>query len=110
MLEERMRLLPDKTQAFLEYIGWGAADFANALDLEMEESYKLLSGEPVNYYLAKRFIWYFSAAFAKEFIDWDAMKITAPRLKHSKKRMADDVLFSMLARDIQDKEKEKKYR
>lgn len=110
MLEERLRLIPDKIQRFLEYMKWTPGDFASILDIEVTESYKLLSGEPANYFVAKKFIYFFQASLAKEFIDWDTMGVSLPRFKHTRKALEEDVLFSIMARNIKDLEKEKKLR
>jgi hypothetical protein len=59
--------------------------FADVMDIEMGEAYRILSSEACGLEIARRFITRCGADFACEYIDWGAMGIKDP-LKKSKKR------------------------
>lgn len=73
-----MILKADSMERLLENSGWTPRAFANALDIDMCEAYKLLSGEKVGAYTARSFIRYYGAGFAHNYIDWPAMEMEDP--------------------------------
>ena len=62
-------------------------DFANAMRVDMAEAYSILSGEKVGVDAARRFITYYGADFAHEYIDWEAMGMKDPMLKNKKRNI-----------------------
>jgi len=61
-------------------------DFADTLDIEMLDAYKLLSGERTGIEISRRFINRYGADYAHGYIDWEAMGIKNPLNKNWRKR------------------------
>lgn len=111
MFEEKMILDADKIERLMCRLNWTPRLFADVIRVETREAYKLLSGAAVNYYTAKAFIVYFKAPFAAAFINFAAMKIEPPKflkLETKTKPANEDALFSNIAKNIRNSEKEKK--
>jgi hypothetical protein len=106
-LEEKMKLDAAKTERLMDYLDWTPHQFAEAIDIDITEAYKLLGGEAVNYYTAKRFIDYFKAATAAALIDFAATGIEPPAFLGDSPT-DEDTLFAKIAKTITEKSKEKK--
>jgi hypothetical protein len=99
MFEEKMILKADKMERLMTRLNWTPGVFADVLNIEIEEAYKLLGGEAVNYYTAKAFITYFKAPFAVAFIDFAAMEAEPPAwLRFTP--VSEAILFSDIANNI----------
>lgn len=107
MFEERMKLQADKIDRLMRHLNWTPRIFADVINVEIREGYKLLSGDPVNYYTAKAFIVYFKAPFAAVFIDFAAMEIEPPKFLKLKPA-SEYAVFGNIARNIRNSEKERK--
>ena len=105
MFEEKMKLQADKVGRLMARLNWTPNKFADAINVEIEEAYKLLSGKPVNYYTAQAFIEYFKAPFAGALIDFAGMGIEPPKFLKLQ-AVSDDALFGSIAMNIRDLEKE----
>lgn len=68
----------EKLQAYLDKQQLIRADFAKKLGVEISEVDKMLSGEPVGYDTAKKFIYYMKASRAQHFVDWEATGVENP--------------------------------
>lgn len=68
----------EKLQSYLDERNLTRAEFAKRLGVEVSEVDKMLSGEPVGYETAKRFIYYMKAHRAQHLIDWKAIGIENP--------------------------------
>ena len=75
----------EELETKLNASGKTVGDFANALEIEMEEAYKLLSGDKIGYEFARRFINHYGAEFAHLYIDWKAMGMSDPYLSFKKR-------------------------
>ena len=67
-----------KLEKYLNSKGKTVRDFADALDIEMKEAYRILSGGKVGLEIARRLINYYGAGQARKYIDWEAMGIKDP--------------------------------
>lgn len=68
-----MKVKPILLQEYLDQTEMSAEKLSNALDVDVSEVEKLLSGEAVSKKTALEFIEYFGADKAQELIDWDAI-------------------------------------
>jgi hypothetical protein len=82
---EFLILKGEELEKWLNSRGKTVRSFADALEIEMAQGYGLLSGEKAGLEISRRFIYYYGADFAHEYIDWAAMGMTDPFSK-SKKR------------------------
>jgi hypothetical protein len=99
VFEEKMALQAGKIERLTERLNWTPRVFADVLNVEMREAYKLLSGEAVDYYTAKAFIAYFKAKFAAQFMDFPAMAIEPPKFLKLK-TVSEAALFGNIASNI----------
>lgn len=53
-------------------------EFADSIDVTLEEAEKLLNGESVQYETARKFIYWMTGVIAHNYIDWEAMGIKDP--------------------------------
>ena len=68
-----MKVKTELLQAFLDKYGITAAILAREMGVTVGEVEKLLGGTAVNEETARRFIYYFGADNAAEYIDWAAI-------------------------------------
>ena len=68
----------EKLQEFLEKRKLTKSEFASKLGVDVSEVDKMLSGEPVGYETAKRFIYYMKAHRAQHYVDWKAIGVENP--------------------------------
>lgn len=68
-----MKIKKELLQAFLDKYGITAALLAREMGVAVAEVEKLLSGTAVSEETARRFIYYFGADNAAEYIDWAAI-------------------------------------
>ena len=68
-----MKVKTELLQAFLDKYAITAALLAREMGVAVAEVEKLLSGTAVNEETARRFIYYFGADNAAEYIDWAAI-------------------------------------
>ena len=68
-----MKVKTELLQAFLDKYGITAAILAREMGVTVAEVEKLLGGTAVNEETARRFIYYFGADNAAEYIDWAAI-------------------------------------
>lgn len=68
-----MKVKTELLQAFLDKYGITAAILAREMGVTVAEVEKLLSGTAVGEETARRFIYYFGADNAAEYIDWAAI-------------------------------------
>lgn len=68
----------EKLQAYLDERKLTRAEFADKLGVAVSEVDKMLSGEPVGYETAKRFIYYLKAHRAQHLVDWEAIGVKNP--------------------------------
>jgi hypothetical protein len=102
-----MKLQADKIERIMARLNWTPRVFADVINIEIREAYKLLSGEAVNYYTAKSFIVYFKAKFAAQFMDFPAMGTEPPKFLKLK-TVSEAALFGNIASNIRKSKKEKK--
>ena len=74
----------EKLQAYLDERKLTRADFAKKLGVDVSEVDKMLSGEPVGYETAKRFIYYLKAHRAQHLVDWKAIGVANPLAEDNK--------------------------
>lgn len=68
----------EKLQAYLDERNLTRAEFAKRLGVEVSEVDKMLSGEPVDYDTARKFIYYLKANSAQHYVDWQATGVKNP--------------------------------
>lgn len=107
-MEKIMILKTDKMERLLNGLGWRVSDFANAMDIDMKEAYSILSGEPMDYYSAKRFINLLTAEFAQSYIDWEAMALENIFRNESRRKLKESIMITLIAGKIHERNKEKK--
>jgi hypothetical protein len=61
--------------------GWTVRDFADALNIEMRQSYELLSGEKIGIEMARKFINHYKLNTAIQFLDWRKMGVRQSQLQ-----------------------------
>ena len=107
MFNEIMKLQADKIDRLMRHLNWTPRVFADVINIEIQEAYKLLSGDPINYYTAKAFIVYFKAPFAAVFIDFIGMEIEPPDFLKLQ-AASEDAVFGDIAKKVRDLQKERK--
>lgn len=73
-----MIIKKEKLQAYLDERNLTRAEFAKRLGVEVSEVDKMLSGEPVGYDTARKFIYYLKANSAQHYVDWDTLGVKNP--------------------------------
>lgn len=68
-----MKIKKELLQAFMDKHGITAAILAREMGVTVAEVEKLLNGETVGEYTARRFVYYFGADEAVKMIDWAAI-------------------------------------
>lgn len=68
----------EKLQSYLDERKLTKEEFARRLGVTVAEVDKMLSGEPVGYDTAKRFIYYLKAHRAQHLVDWEAIGVKNP--------------------------------
>lgn len=73
----------EKLQSYLDERKLTRAEFANKLKVGVTEVDKMLSGEPVGYDTARKFIYYLKAERAQHLVDWEAIGVKNPLTEES---------------------------
>lgn len=107
MLAEKMIIKADRVERLMTRLNWTPRVVATVMRLEMSDAYKLLSGDAVNYYIAKAFIVFFRAVCAAALIDFTAMEIELPEFVQ-RKEITEAELFTKIGYNIRKAEKEKR--
>ena len=68
----------EKLRSFLKAKKLSEKDFAALLNIEQNETDKLLNGESVGKETAHNFIYFFKAELAQHYIDWQATGVKNP--------------------------------
>lgn len=68
----------EKLNSFLQAKKMTKEEFAQRMDVDVSEVDKLLSGESVGLYTARKFIRFFKGEIAQHYIDWKTMNIKNP--------------------------------
>lgn len=97
-----MRLKSEKMWRLMTALNWSPQNLADIIKVELAEVYKLIGGEPVNYFTAKAFINYFTAINAVRLINLDEVMLSKRLSRKLKlnKHLSERKLFGIIAMEI----------